>query len=118
MHLIRESYPSQMASALRCESGELGSIPGGHNVFAGGFICMGFFAWHCWALRGAFLRSVFAKDWSWRALSRRSRWARLFSHLGAFERVSWRYGRVAPQFFRCLRWRHGILILALASSVV
>jgi len=53
-----------------------------------------------------------------RALSRRSRWARLFSHLGAFERVSWRYGHVAPQFFRCLHWRHGILILALASSVV
>jgi len=38
--------------------------------------------------------------------------------LGTFERVSWRYGRVAPQFFHCLRWRHGILILALASSVV
>ena len=38
--------------------------------------------------------------------------------LGAFERVSWRYGRVAPQFFRCLCWRHGILILALASSIV
>jgi len=73
-----------MASALRRESGELGSIPGGHNVFAGSFICMGFFAWHCWALRGAFLRSVFAKDWSWRALSRRSRWARLFSHLSVF----------------------------------
>ena len=53
-----------------------------------------------------------------RALSRRSRWARLFSHLGTFERVSWRYGRVAPQFFRCLCWRHGILILALASSIV
>jgi len=104
-----------MASALRRESGELGSIPGGHNVFAGGFICMGFFAWHCWALRGAFLGQFLQRiGRGARAEPQKSLGAFVFS----FGRVSWRYGRVAPQFFRCLRWRQGILILALASSVV
>ena len=35
-----------------------------------------------------------------RALSRRSRWARLFSHLGAFLR---RYGHVAPQVIKSIQ---------------
>jgi len=97
-----------MASALRRESGELGRFLGAS--FAWDFLhgtvgpCVARFL-------GQFLQRIGRGA---RAEPQKSLGAFVFS----FGRVSWRYGHVAPQFFRCLHWRHGILILALASSVV